>query len=206
MSSDSTGRSKESVETAARELRRFTGLSASLFRAAATRIGMTVTEIQVIDILEGSGPATPGELAEFTGLTTGAVAGMLNRLEEAGLLRRERDPADGRRIIVRLDPGSGKMQEIQGVFESLTRAWREVISKMEGNQTALIAEFLRLGNAVSRAEIVRLREAPDEGEATVSAPLEGASNGQLQVSGATELKIVVDRKMTELALLAISIT
>lgn len=183
---------------AAQELRRFTGLSASLFRAAAARIGMTVTDIQVIDILEGSGPATPGELAELTGLTTGAIAGMLNRLEETGLLRRQRDPTDGRRVIVRLDPESDKMREIEKLFQSLTLAWDGTVSQFNEEQTTVIAEFLRRGNATSQEEIVRLREALPEGETAASAPLEGVSSGQLIVSGGLELKIIVDRKMTEL--------
>ena len=199
MSSNSRDKSKESAETTAQELRRFTGLSASLFRAAAARIGMAATDIQVIDILEASGPATPGELAELTGLTTGAIAGMLNRLEETGLLRRERDPGDGRRVIVRLTPASDKMQEIEGVFHSLTLAWDQAVSEFDEEQTALIAEFLRRSNAVSRVEIVRLREALPEGEAIASAPLEGVESGQLIVSAnATELSIVVDREMTDL--------
>jgi DNA-binding MarR family transcriptional regulator len=61
------------------ELRQFTGLAASFFRAAAARLGMTVTDLQVIDILESIGPSTAGQLADLTGLTTGAITGMLNR-------------------------------------------------------------------------------------------------------------------------------
>ncbi|HLI06811.1 MAG TPA: MarR family transcriptional regulator [Ktedonobacteraceae bacterium] len=53
--------------------------------------------MQVIDILDSTGTVTAGQLADLTGLTTGAITGMLNRLEEAGLVRRERDPNDGRR-------------------------------------------------------------------------------------------------------------
>ena len=86
----------------ARELRQFNGLSASYFRAVAARNGMTATDMQVIDMLDGAGPMTAGQLAELTGLTTGAITGMLKRLEEAGIVRRESDPEDGRRVIVRL--------------------------------------------------------------------------------------------------------
>ena len=191
-------RSNESADSAAQELRRFAGLSASLYRAAAARVGMAVTDIQIIDLIESSGAATPGELAELTGLTTGAIAGILNRLEDSGLLRRERDLADGRRVIVRLDPGSGKMQEVASVFQSLSLAWRESITQLNDEQTAFIVELLRRSNAASRAEIVRLREAPQDGQAPSSAPLEGVSSGHLIVSGATKLIITVDRAMTDL--------
>src|SRR5258708_33144631 len=109
----------------ARELRQFNGLSASFCRAAAGRIGMTVTDMQVIDILDSTGPTTAGQLADLTGLTTGAITGMLNRLEEAGLVRRERDPNDGRRAIVRLAPAKDEMHEIVPTFPSLGQAWYE---------------------------------------------------------------------------------
>ena len=72
-----------------RELRRFTGLGAAFVRAAAARTGMAVTDIEVIDILDSIGPTTAGQLAELTGLTTGAITGMLKRLEEAGFVRRD---------------------------------------------------------------------------------------------------------------------
>ena len=77
----------------AREFRQFTGLGASFFRAAAEHLGLTVTDMQVMDLLESEGEATAGQLADLVGLTTGAITGMLNRLEEAGLVRRERDQA-----------------------------------------------------------------------------------------------------------------
>src|SRR5258707_2972346 len=97
----------------ARELRQFTGLGASFFRAAAARIGITVTDMQVIDVLHLTGPMTAGQLADLAELTTGAITGMLNRLEEAGLVRRERDPNDGRRVIVRLNADQDEMQKIE---------------------------------------------------------------------------------------------
>jgi len=62
--------------------------------------------MQVIDILESTGEATAGQLATLMGLTTGTFTAILNRLEKAGLVRRERDPNDGRRVIVRLVTGS----------------------------------------------------------------------------------------------------
>src|SRR4051812_23729302 len=102
-----------------RELRQFTGLAASFFRAAAAQLGMTVTDLQVIDILERTGPATAGQLADLSGLTTGAITGILNRLEEAGLIRRERDPNDGRKVIVRLESGTGEVHTISPVFDLL---------------------------------------------------------------------------------------
>ena len=108
------------LEELARELRQFTGLGASFFRAAATRTGMTVTDMQVIDILDSAGPTTAGQLADLTGLTTGAITGMLNRLEEAGLVRRERDPE-------RWPPGHRPARPGQGQH---ARDWRHLCDSL----------------------------------------------------------------------------
>src|SRR5688572_31979157 len=105
------------------ELRQCYGLGASFFRAAAARIEMTDTDIQVIDILESTGEATAGQLANLMGLTTGTFTAILNRLEKAGLVRRERDPKDGRRVIVRLARDLGGGREIGPLFASIGKAW-----------------------------------------------------------------------------------
>src|SRR5258708_37168713 len=101
LSSGSQEKRAQVLGELARELRQFTGLGASFFRAAAARIGITVTDMQVIDVLNLTGPMTAGQLADLTGLTTGAITGMLNRLEEAGLLRRDREPCVGLRSLAR---------------------------------------------------------------------------------------------------------
>src|SRR5215471_15520425 len=127
MSSDSQEKRVEILGELARELRQFTGLGSSFFRAAAAKVGMTVTDMQVIDILNSAGPMTAGQLADLTGLTTGAITGMLNRLEESGLVRRERDPEDGRRVIVRLATDKKEeMREINSIFDSPGKAWDEM--------------------------------------------------------------------------------
>src|SRR5215813_11105753 len=103
-------------------MRQLHGLSASFVRAAAARIGVTVTDMQVIESLTTSGPMTAGQLADLTGLTTGAITGMINRLEEAGLVRRESDPADGRRVIVRLNPDTDQIRGLSSGFDAMGKA------------------------------------------------------------------------------------
>ena len=159
MSSGSQDKRAEILGELGRELRQFNGLGASFFRAVAARIGMTVTDMQVIDILDSTGSTTAGHLADLTGLTTGAITGMINRLEEAGLVRRERDPNDGRRVIVRLAPGNSKLHEINAIFDTAGKAWDEIASQYDDERLTFLLEFLKRSNARSRQEIVRLREA-----------------------------------------------
>lgn len=199
MSSSSQEKRAEVLGELAREFRQFQGLGASWIRAAAARIGMTATDMQVIDLLDSTGSLTAGQLADLTGLTTGAITGMINRLEEAGLVRRERDPGDGRRVIVQLVPSRDNTREVEPIFASLGAAWDDLVSRYDDEQLAFLLEFLKRSNAMSRQEIVRLREAPSGEEGAFSAPLGELESGRLVVStGISRLHVHADEAMNEL--------
>ncbi len=160
---------------------------------------MTVTDMQVIDLLESTGPMTAGQLADLTGLTTGAITGMLNRLEEAGLVRRERDPADGRRVIVRLAPGQDDRRAIGLLFASLGTSWDDLASRYDDEQMAVLLEFLNRCNALTREAILRLAEAPAAEGRLFSAPLGAVESGRLVVSsGNSRLTVRADDGMADL--------
>src|SRR5580692_10867909 len=72
-------------------------------QAAADRIGINPTDLNCLNILSFSGQLTAGELARATGLTTASITGVVDRLEQAGFVRRERDATDRRRVVVHLD-------------------------------------------------------------------------------------------------------
>jgi len=155
--------------------------------------------MQVIDVLHLTGPMTAGQLADLAGLTTGAITGMLNRLEEAGLVRRERDPNDGRRVIVRLIPDKDEMQKIDSIFDSLGEAWDDMASPYDDEHLAFLLEFLKRSNAMSRKEIIRLQEAPSSEGGIFSAPLLDLESGRLVVSsGISRLTLRTTEGMAEL--------
>src|SRR3954468_18873401 len=68
--------------------------------AVARRLGVTAADQRVLGVLGRIGEATPSRLAEATGLTTGAITGIVDRLERAGFARRAPNPADRRSILV----------------------------------------------------------------------------------------------------------
>lgn len=179
MSSASSKEREELLRAFVREVRQFSGLGASFFRTASGRISMNVTDLQVADILDVMGPSTAGQLAEMTGLTTGAITQMLDRLEKEGIVRRERDPEDGRRVIVRLAPSEDAMRKIGPILDSAREEWRQVASRYDDEQLAFLLEFLKYGNTVSREEIARMRETPSGGESDFSAPLANLESARL---------------------------
>jgi MarR family transcriptional regulator, organic hydroperoxide resistance regulator len=79
--------------------------SSLLFQnAIAEKMGLNVTDAECIDFLMEMGSSTAGELANVTRLTTGAITNVIDRLEKAGFVKREKDPDDRRKVIVVLIP------------------------------------------------------------------------------------------------------
>ena len=95
-------------ETVIRSLREFIAGSILYNQQIADRVGLRLNDMQCINALELMGPSTPGELARFTGLTTGGVTVMLDRLEKAGYLKREPNPRDRRSFLVHLNAAKAK--------------------------------------------------------------------------------------------------
>lgn len=62
------------------------------------------TDLRVLELLSTDGELTPGQLLAHLRLRSGSVSGLIDRLEQAGCVRRERDPADGRRTRVVITP------------------------------------------------------------------------------------------------------
>ena len=129
-------------------LRQFIAGSILYNQQIADRVGLRLTDMQCINALELMGPSTPGELARFTGLTTGGVTVMLDRLEKGGYLKREPNPRDRRSVLVRLNPTKvKKMQALYGEIndrmatlldetpERELRSALNLLSKMNASRT-----------------------------------------------------------------------
>src|SRR3984957_5631092 len=89
-------------------LRRAGAAMQLLGAASAERIGINVTDLNCLNLLALSGQMTAGELARATGLTTASITGVLDRLEEAGFVRRQRDAHDRGGGGVHLPPARGR--------------------------------------------------------------------------------------------------
>src|SRR3954452_4982192 len=84
--------------------REFTTAIVMFNEAVGRLLGLSAVERKCLDVLRRLGPVTAGKMGEHTGLTTGAVTGLMDRLEKAGSVRRERDPHDRRKVVVELLP------------------------------------------------------------------------------------------------------
>src|SRR5262249_56044268 len=86
------GRREDLLQALIRAMAAASGQGVLFSQAVAERVGMHPTDVECVEILTRNGPATAGQLAELTGLTTGAVTPMIDRLERAGFVRRQNHP------------------------------------------------------------------------------------------------------------------
>lgn len=108
-------------------------------QAVAERLGLGPSDHKCLDLLRDRGPMAGSDLAAITGLTSGAITGVVARLERAGYLRRDADPQDARKQILRL---ARDRTPIHDVIEPLRVDVAEMLGDFDGNQLSSIAEFL----------------------------------------------------------------
>jgi DNA-binding transcriptional ArsR family regulator len=137
-------------------LRRAGSIMQLLGQMSAERIGINVTDLNCLNIVALTGSMTAGDLARATGLTTASITGVLDRLEEGGFVRRERDPHDRRRVIVKLNAGPG-LREIGPTFGPLLKAWRATAAGYSDDDLRLLLEFQRRFEEIVREQLARLR-------------------------------------------------
>ena len=138
-------------------MRRTGSLMQLMNQAAADRIGINATDLNCLNILSFGGHMTAGELARATGLTTASITGVVDRLEEAGFVSRERDPHDRRRVVVTLSLERA-MRDVASVFQPVLRDWRTLAARYSDDELRLIVDFYARMEQVFRAHLVRLRE------------------------------------------------
>src|SRR5579871_1353848 len=107
--------------------------------AVAERLGLGPTDHKCLDLLRERGAMAGSDLAAITGLTSGAITGVVARLERAGYLRREPDPHDGRKQVLRL---ALKRAHIQDVIDPLRGDVAALLENFDDRQLSAIAEFL----------------------------------------------------------------
>src|SRR5438552_3388017 len=144
-------------------LRRTGALMQLMGTAAADKIGINATDLNCLNILSFSGRMTAGELARATGLTTASITGVIDRLEEAGYVTRERDPHDRRRVVVQVVLEKA-LKDVASVFRPMIRDWQEVAAHYSDDELRLIVDFYGRMEEVFRHHLGRLRGGPEPTE------------------------------------------
>lgn len=138
-------------------IRRAGSLMHLMSQAAADKIGINVTDLNCMNILSFSGQLTAGELAKATGLTTASITGVIDRLEQAGFVHRERDAVDRRRVVINLNVPRA-LSTIAPVFGPMMGDWQRLADRYTDDELTLIVEFYAQIQQIIRDHLARLRE------------------------------------------------
>ncbi len=124
-------------------------------QAVAERLGLGPTDHKCLDLLRERGTMTASELVAITDLTSGAITGVVARLEQAGYLRREPDPHDGRQQI--LTPVVERMRDIQHAFGPIRKDVTALLERFDTRELTAIAEFLASSTDLAYRHVALLR-------------------------------------------------
>ena len=148
---------RELVEELIKEFRVSGNQDDAFDSLAADRLGVSETDLRCLNIIENSRGLNAGELAAQSGLTAGAVTGVIDRLEKADYAHRVSDSADRRRVRVEVTPAFYRSAE--RIWGPVATDWHSTLSqKFTSEELELITAFLRTTNEVGRRHLDRLRE------------------------------------------------
>ncbi|HVV11558.1 MarR family transcriptional regulator [Amycolatopsis sp.] len=135
------------------ELGRETSTLAVLRHARiAERMGLSGTDHKALDLASREeGPLTAGRIAQLTGLSTGAVTGVIDRLERAGFVRRVRDTQDRRKVLVEILPLDE--EKYLPLFASAMVAMEQVLERFSPEERDVVERYEREIIAAVRADI-----------------------------------------------------
>jgi DNA-binding MarR family transcriptional regulator len=121
----------------------------------AEQMGLSATDHKALDLASrAEGPLTAGRIAQLTGLSTGAVTGVIDRLERAGFVRRVRDPHDRRKVLVEVSKGS--LTRYGDAYDGLWSALDRTIADYTEAELVAIERWVASMVATLRAEADRL--------------------------------------------------
>ncbi|MFD7136222.1 MarR family winged helix-turn-helix transcriptional regulator [Streptomyces sp. NPDC059894] len=136
--------------------RRYVAAFALFNQAVADRLGLHPTDLQCLNLLSlERAPVTTGRVAELTGLTTGSATRLVDRLEKAGYVVRERDATDRRRVLVATVPE--RIAEFGRTWERLGGDWGHLFADLDDAEIAVIVRHMRRTVEFSGEQVGRLR-------------------------------------------------
>lgn len=152
-----SSRKKETLLTSLqRAVRLFIAGASFRSQRTADALGLHPTDMQFINLLDLLGPMTPGALAQCSGLSSGGVTVVLDRLEAAGYLRREANPHDRRSVLVHLQPA--RQKRVDANYKDVQRQFAEIAAGFSEAELKVILRFFSASGA-ERPPVLQARPA-----------------------------------------------
>lgn len=142
-------------------IRQASGLGVVFSGVVADRLGISSKDLECLDMIVLKGRVTAGELAAATGLTTGAITGLIDRLETAALARRERDEQDRRKVFVRALPRVET--DVMPLYASLQARMQKLMVELSDQEIERLLGFFSASRDVLLSEIEALKSSVGNG-------------------------------------------
>ena len=123
----------------------------------ADALGLHITDHKCLDLIRQYGAMPAGRLAELTGLTTGAITGIIDRLEKAGYVRRANDVKDRRRTIVEPTQNRKWERKIEAIFIPFHERMHKLLSSYSDSELTFLLDVLTKTIELTREESKKLR-------------------------------------------------
>ena len=133
------------------EIMGYLGAASEYDEGLAKKLKLSRTDMRCLDLVGRHGPLTAGQLAVESGLTTGAVTFILDRLEEAGMVARRRDTEDRRRVWVEIVPEAE--ERLQGLQQPVAEEMRQVAQRFKADELAVVRDFMRQAKEVFQRQV-----------------------------------------------------
>jgi DNA-binding MarR family transcriptional regulator len=155
---ESTMKSKEELmNELSQSVQRSGTLTVIHTNAIADKIGLSATEFEAVDIITNNQPVSAGQLATFCGLTTGAVTGLVDRLERAGFVRRKSDPGDRRRVLLEHVQVPQIESKVRQLYQPIAVAYETLLNKYSAEQLEFLLEYTNTLNDEVEKIIVEMK-------------------------------------------------
>jgi DNA-binding MarR family transcriptional regulator len=148
---------KEIIEAINDKFREMSTETIMFHQAIANILGLHITDHKCLDLIYRFGAMPAGRLAELTGLTTGAVTGIIDRLEKAGYVRRTNDPKDRRRTIVEPTRNKRLERKLELIFTPLHERMYKLLSSYSDSELAFLLDAVNKTLEQTREESKKLR-------------------------------------------------
>lgn len=155
-------KSQNSDEALHQELMQAFQLSGTLTvlhtNAVAHRIGLSATEFEAMDIITRYQPITAGKLSEYCGLTTGAITGIVDRLEKSGFVVRERDPEDRRRVFIKPIDNAVRSKKVRELYKPMNEGFKNFVCKYSKEELCFLLKLQKEANEMTEKAIAKMRQ------------------------------------------------
>jgi DNA-binding MarR family transcriptional regulator len=146
---DAARRRRRSITAIKEELRELNSQLWLLNHHVGERLGLKDVDLECLDMIARHGPLTPSDLARRAGLHPATMTGILDRLERAGWIARDRDPSDRRAVLIRALRERGA--EIFRLYAGMNRSMDELCERYTEEELDLLAGFLRRTTAAGKS-------------------------------------------------------